>query len=202
MTTENAIADVVVDTREAAFSRAKEIAKENGQPVWVYVLETQVNQDGSMDGDAPEPKLKAAHRKEIEALLTVLRTTDDGKARNQAALALSDLRAPEAYEAIVALLRDPRTVGNRGTLLRALGPYDCTALLGMLIDFTIDGGYEVANEAMTLLDNIDTDLTEDNWNTYVYRVRTALKTATAERAPILRDVLALLNDEERCRASE
>lgn len=49
LSAESAILDVVVDTRAVAVARAREIAREKNEPVWIYTLDVQVNQDGSID---------------------------------------------------------------------------------------------------------------------------------------------------------
>jgi hypothetical protein len=128
----------------------------------------------------------------IPALLEVLRSTSDHAVRDATAMALSDLRAPQALAAIVGLLGDPRTLGSRGTLLHALRPFDCSSILEMLIEFVIEGNWEVSREAMELLGSIDAPVGQEAWQAYVTRVETALKHATEERAPLLRDLLSML----------
>ena len=67
-------------------------------------------------------------------LLQLLRTTESPIIRNAAALALSDLNEPQAFQVLVDLLRDERTQNNRGTLLYALGAYDCSSILPLLVE--------------------------------------------------------------------
>ena len=82
----------------------------------------------------------------------MLATTGHPRLRNAAALALSDLEAPEAFDVIAGLLRQEHTRGLRGTLLYALRPYDCTPILPLLVDIVVDDTYESAREAAALID--------------------------------------------------
>src|SRR5258708_1000235 len=72
-------------------------------------------------------------------LLDVLRMTNDAAVRNAVALALSDLKDASAFDVLVDLVKSERTHSNRGTLLYALGAYDCSSLLPLLLDLVIDG---------------------------------------------------------------
>lgn len=84
-------------------------------------------------------------------LLHVLKTTDDGRVRNQCAIALSDLRDRRVIDAIVKLLHEPKTSGNRGSLLYALEPFDCRPLLPLISRTVVKGNFEQSWEAYTLL---------------------------------------------------
>jgi hypothetical protein len=64
--------------------------------------------------------------------------------RNAAALALSDMKIPEAFDAITELLNDPRTQRARGTLLYALDPYDNATNLELYVDLAITGNWRSA----------------------------------------------------------
>ncbi|APR76807.1 Hypothetical protein A7982_02154 [Minicystis rosea] len=111
--------------------------------------------------------------------------------RNAAALALSDMKEPRAFAALVALLRDERTQGNRGTLLYALGEYDCASILALLVDFVIDGDFEVSRQALSLIHGIGAEMDEHTWTSNESKLREALASASAERRPLLEDALAL-----------
>lgn len=132
------------------------------------------------------------HHAATPKLLELLRVTPNGDLRNALALALSDLGEPRAFAEIVALLRQDRTLGNRGTLLYALRPFDCSSIVSLLVDMVIEGNYEVAREAMTLLSSVDTDMGDDEWQGYVDRLRVALASPTEERKPLLLDLLEML----------
>ncbi|WP_336776994.1 HEAT repeat domain-containing protein [Paenibacillus sp. MMO-58] len=84
-------------------------------------------------------------------LIKHLKNTENKILRNEIALALSDFRNPEAVEPIIELLKDPKTLGSRGSLLYALRPFDYSSHLELLIDFLINGNFEVRHEAKYLL---------------------------------------------------
>jgi HEAT repeat protein len=90
-------------------------------------------------------------------LLEVLRSTSDASVRNAAALALSDLKDPSAFNVLVDLLKSERTHGSRGTILYALGAYDCSTILPLLVDMVIDGHFEVSRQAFSLISGVETE---------------------------------------------
>lgn len=140
-----------------------------------------------------------ASRQEMSAappLLELLRTTNDVTVRNAAALALSDLKHPPAFDVLVNLIKDERTRGSRGTLLYAIGAFDCSSILPILIDFVIDGNFEVSRQAFSLIGEIEVEVDERTWNACASRVQNALMLAADERRPLLRELLALFKQEE------
>lgn len=124
-------------------------------------------------------------------LLELLRKTDNAVIRNAVALALSDRNDPQAFQVLVNLLRDERTQKNRGTLLYALGAYDCSSILPLLVDLVIDGNYEVSRQALSLIQGIETELDDRQWNACAVRLRAALAAAAEERRPLIGELLAL-----------
>ncbi len=127
-------------------------------------------------------------------LLELLRTTDNPVIRNAAALALSDLKEPQAFLVLVDLLRDERTGKSRGTLLYALGAYDCSSILPLLVDLVIDGNFEVSRQALGLIQGIETELDEQKWSACTVRLRAALASASAERRPLIGELLVLFEE--------
>ena len=129
-----------------------------------------------------------ASRREASAvphMLRILQDTDNASVRDALALALSDLKEPAAFDAIVALVKSDRTMGHRGTLLYALGAYDCAPILPLLVSLVIEGNYEVSRQALALIEGIDTEVDDRTWQTYVERLQTALEVATEDRRPLL-----------------
>ena len=149
--------------------------------------------------DSPETALESVkelgRRRAREAtphLSAVLRTTGDPRVRNAAALALSDMHAPEGFDGIVEMLRDPRTQNNRGTLLYALEPYDNAPILELLVELAITGGYEVRMSAFGLINGINSVIDEPVWNRVRERLEAASTTADDERrTEVITPLLAL-----------
>lgn len=127
-------------------------------------------------------------------LLELLRTADSPLIRNAAALALSDLKEPKAFAVLVELLRDERTRKSRGTLLYALGAYDCSSILPLLVDLVIGGNFEVSRQAWELIQGIETGLDDKEWTACTVRLRAALASASADRRPLIGELLALFED--------
>lgn len=97
----------------------------------------------------------------VPVLLKYLKITDNNILRNEIALALSDIGSPLAVEPIIEMLKDPKTLGSRGTLLYALQPFDCSSHVGLLVDYMINGNYEVRQEAKQLIFLMNIDNADD-----------------------------------------
>ncbi|QKS44939.1 HEAT repeat domain-containing protein [Paenibacillus cellulosilyticus] len=87
-------------------------------------------------------------------LIELLTTTEDHLIRNKTAIALSDLGCEEAVEPIFKLLKDPKTLGYRGSLLYALEPLNYLGHEGILFDFIITGNFEVSRHSFQLLEMV------------------------------------------------
>lgn len=128
----------------------------------------------------------------LSALHEVLATTDDAVVRNSIALALSDIHDAPAWARLVALLESPRTAGARGTLLYAMGAYDCAPVLPLLITSVVDGTFEESRQAFALIEGIETELSAQTWSACRARVHSAMADATEERRPLLERLVAML----------
>jgi hypothetical protein len=128
-------------------------------------------------------------------LLEILQTTDDTAIRNACALALSDLEDPSLFDVIVDLLKSKRTCGNQGTLLYAIGTYDCSSILPLLVDFVIDGNFETSRQSLSLISGIDTEVDERIFNACVNKLRSSLLLASQERRPLLVELLSIFEQE-------
>ncbi|KEO83128.1 HEAT repeat domain-containing protein [Tumebacillus flagellatus] len=97
---------------------------------------------------------KYGETKCIEAtgeLIVHLMETDHPRFRNAIAIALSDMGAQEAVEPLMELLEDPKTVGNRGSLLYALESFDCSKHAQKLVQFMCEGNFEVSRQSYLVL---------------------------------------------------
>lgn len=86
----------------------------------------------------------------IESLIENLRSPD-GKTRNTAALDLMDSADPRAVQPLIDAIREPANENNRGTLVYALGEFDCSDHIDLLVDLVLDGNYEVSSCAFNIL---------------------------------------------------
>ncbi|MFB9330882.1 HEAT repeat domain-containing protein [Paenibacillus aurantiacus] len=118
---------------------------------------------GSQDeASAAISEVSRCNNKEVALILIYhLKNTENKILRNEIALALSDIRDPAAVEPIIDLLKNPKTLGSRGSLLYALRPFDYSSHLELLIDFVINGNFEVRHEANYLLQQLDIRIPEN-----------------------------------------
>ena len=87
--------------------------------------------------------------------LRALEALTDGTARNALALRLAEAKTPGLPEALIRLIERADLRANRGTLVHALGHYDCAEHLNFLLGLVINGGLEVAGEAFEIIDLIE-----------------------------------------------
>lgn len=132
----------------------------------------------ALETGAAEERVAAAHQlaasgesAALHALLGVLASTADPALRHAVALDLSDRRTPDLFPALVRLLQDDRTSGSRGTLLHALTPFDCSHIVPLLVELFATGGLEVRVEAFNRLMETDAELSCDEWERLVERLR-------------------------------
>ena len=129
-------------------------------------------------------------------LLELLQTSSDANVRNAAAIALSDLKDPRAFDIVVNLLNDDRTLKSRASLLYALGAYDCRSILPLLVEFVIGGNFEVSRQALALISGIEGEVDDRTWERCIKTVRAAIPLASVERLPLLNELLSLFEQGE------
>ena len=98
-------------------------------------------------------------------LIDVLMTTCDGNLRNSIALRLSDIRSEALVGAVTQLVEDPKTIGNRGTLLYALQDLDYSGKLDALLPLLGSSSFEVSREAFNLIEPYLHSLSPDQQKT-------------------------------------
>jgi hypothetical protein len=159
------------------------------------LLERIQSGDASAIVDAAREIARRGDTTACPSLRQILTTTESTEVRNAVALALSDVKDPLMMDLLIELVKDPRTAGNRGTLLYALGAYDCASILPLLVSFVVEGNFEVSRQALSIISTIAAVLDEATWRTCSERVREGLRTATEERRPLLEELLALFDQE-------
>lgn len=107
----------------------------------------------------------------VPFLIKHLKKTDNHLLRNSIALTLMDIGNQAVVEPIVELLKDPKTIGYRGTLLYSLKPFDCSGHLELLIDFTINGNFEVRHNAKELIEEMDFNIKDEFLLKSIVRVK-------------------------------
>ena len=94
---------------------------------------------------------RSSRRSRAAKAMQILEHTSSSRVRNAAALALVDLRVPDAKHALVNLLTRPDTKGSRGTLLYALEQLGAAVPLPILAEIIADESYEAREEALALI---------------------------------------------------
>ncbi|NEW04681.1 HEAT repeat domain-containing protein [Paenibacillus sp. SYP-B3998] len=89
----------------------------------------------------------------VPVLIHFLLNTEENILRNAIAIALSDIGSEEAVEPLISLLKSPKTIKSRGTILYALESFDCSVHAELLLDLLINGNFEVSRQAFLLLDS-------------------------------------------------
>jgi hypothetical protein len=77
--------------------------------------------------------------------------TDDDTERNALALELSEAANPRVFDALVLLIQRPDLKNRRGTLVYCLEKYDCSSVVGLLLNLAETGNFEVASQAQLIL---------------------------------------------------
>jgi len=98
------------------------------------------------DLDSPDPResndaaVELADSDASEAIPHLLRILDQGDSRKIGAIAyaLGELKVEESKAKLIALARDPKTRGNRGSLIYALMNLSCDEYMIDIVDFSVD----------------------------------------------------------------
>ncbi len=92
---------------------------------------------------------KLSQMDEHNQLLKELQSADP-QARNKAALVLRDI-AEAAVPALLRAIHEPANENNRGTLVYALGVFNCSEHFSALFSLAVSGNYEVQCHALSIL---------------------------------------------------
>lgn len=112
-------------------------------------------------------------RSGITQLRDLLAKTADASVRNAVALALGKLGDEFCVPILARLLTDPKTAGNRGTLLYALRSFDVRPLFSLLVDLALTDNFEVQCTALDLIDDMEGELDGDLLQACLARTRCA-----------------------------
>lgn len=119
-------------------------------------------------------------KEELQSLVILLTTTNSPAIRNAAALALADIGDQKVLPILVSLISDPKTENYRGTLVHALQSFDCSEILSFLVHLVIDGNFEVSHEAFQVIEKIDGDVDENEFEECLSRINKAISVCKSE----------------------
>jgi hypothetical protein len=136
----------------------------------------------------------------IARAIQILKETCAPRVRNAAALALADLHAQNAKDALIDLLERPATKGSRGTLLYALQELGVDLPLAVLADIIAEETYEAREEALNFLAKGLVEGSPEGLARARARLEAALLSADAERSESIRRAFAFLQTKTHERA--
>lgn len=132
----------------------------------------------------------------VAPLVELMRQTVHPAVRDAAAVALRDLGDSRALGPLLELIADPKTERHRGTLVYALGGFDCTTIVPELVQLVIDGNFEVSRQAFSVIESIEGVINPRDWNSSIARLRAAQPSADDDKRPLLDDLLKLFEDSD------
>jgi HEAT repeat protein len=89
--------------------------------------------------------------RDLQSLIQDLESSSSS-IRDRAALELVDLRNESAVGPLLRAISKPENVNHRGTLVYALGAFNCEAFLEVLVDLALTGNFEVAVGAVGIIE--------------------------------------------------
>lgn len=98
----------------------------------------------------------------VPLLIHHLISTDNNSLRNTIAMALADIGSAESIEPLISLLRSPKTVGARGTLLYALGNFNCASHAELIAEMLCEDNFELSRQSLLLLESNAKDIPFEN----------------------------------------
>lgn len=87
--------------------------------------------------------------------------SDDASLRNETALEIADNRGEEAVPILATAIARTENIGANGTLVYALGHFDCRQYCELLITVALHHRFEASQEAMMILTEKDCDFLDD-----------------------------------------
>ncbi|MEW4372059.1 HEAT repeat domain-containing protein [Paenibacillus kandeliae] len=135
-----------------------------------------------------EKKLNEA----VPYLIEQLESTENALIRNSIALALSDIGNPEALEPIVKQLKNPKTEGYRGTLLASLERFDYSIHLDMLVNFIMEGNFEVSRKSFLMIEAVIQNITEEKRKEYMEIIKDEIE-RLEDKTDLLYEVVDIFN---------
>lgn len=91
----------------------------------------------------------------------ILEQAGSPRVRNAAALALADMQAHSAKDALIDVLKRPDTAGRRGALLYVLGALGAALPISILVDIVLGDSHESREETLSFIANEKFDCDED-----------------------------------------
>jgi HEAT repeat protein len=92
---------------------------------------------------------------DLQSLIHDLEASESA-VRDKAALQLMDIGDERAVQPLLQAISKPENINHRGTLVYALGAFDCELFLEPLVDLALSGNFEVSAGALSILEEAAT----------------------------------------------
>ena len=89
--------------------------------------------------------------RELQSLIQDLES-NNSSVRDKAALDLMDMGDGSAVGPLLRAISKPENLNNRGTLVYALGAFNCEPFLEALVDLVLTGNFEVSTGAFGIIE--------------------------------------------------
>ena len=89
--------------------------------------------------------------KSIDALILDLESTDSS-VRDKAAISLMDIGDKRAVLPLIQAIKKPENSNHRGTLIYALGAFNCLEHIKLLVNLVLTANFEVATGSFQILE--------------------------------------------------
>jgi HEAT repeat protein len=88
---------------------------------------------------------------DLKSLIQKLESSSSS-ARDKAALALMDIGDESAVPPLLSAISRPENINHRGTLVYALGAFNCEPFLDVLVDLALTGNFEISTGAYAIIE--------------------------------------------------
>ncbi|QDZ81101.1 HEAT repeat domain-containing protein [Priestia megaterium] len=126
----------------------------------------------------------------VPTLIKYLVSTDNNVVRDALAIALADIGDYQAIEPLIRLLKNPKTVKSRGTLLYALESFNCSNYAELITELLFEDNFEVSRQAFILLEAQMLHISNDVKTKCIKRIKQELR-ETPNKVQFLKESMDL-----------
>ena len=117
----------------------------------------------------------------VHLLIHHVLSTKNGSLRNTIAIALADIGSKEAIEPLISLLKNPSTIGNRGTILYALESFHCPEYIELFAELLCEDSFEVSRQAFMLIDSHSKNISNETKDRCIKIIRKKIDGITDQK---------------------
>ncbi|MEK8035064.1 HEAT repeat domain-containing protein [Ideonella sp. DXS29W] len=130
--------------------------------------------------------------RELQSLIQDLESPSSS-VRDKAALALMDMGNESAVVPLLQAISKPENLNCRGTLVYALGAFNCEPFLEVLVDLVLTGNFEVSTGAFSIIEESATSA-EAVQRVQRHAQRYSPSTVAAEHQKLALEALAVFTE--------